>query len=40
VLARDFKRFFKQYDQRRRKSFEAAFAAEPVLLNWYAQIAE
>jgi hypothetical protein len=40
VLERDFKRFFKQYDRRRGKSFERAFAEVPALLDWYARIAE
>lgn len=40
VLERDFKRFFKQYDRRRGKSFERSFADVPALLDWYSRIAE
>jgi hypothetical protein len=35
ALARDFKSFFTQYDQRRGKDFAAAF---PRLANWYNNI--
>lgn len=35
IMARDFKRFFQQYDERRGKSFHKSFANAPNLLAWY-----
>ena len=37
-LEKDFKRFFQQYDQRRGKNFQAAFANAPALVAWYDSI--
>lgn len=37
-LERDFKRFFLQYDQRRKKSFIKSFENEKLLLEWFEGI--